>query len=287
MLHFVPFAALPVQVTTLHPLLNIRRLTGNIKADFAFIDQPLFSARACGLAHISIYRPTDIVEGRVANMRQRRILERVDGVVATSDHVLNSLRLERDVPSMVMPNGVDLSHFEGSQLSGDMRRGVVYVGAIDKRFDWHQMVTAAQLSPHINFDVYGPLTNESSPLPSNISIMGTVQYEALPQLLRRYEVGVLPLADIPLNRGRSPMKLFEYLAAGLQVVVTSTPTILKQADGARGIKVVSPADFAAAVASSLQQPIPTQDLITEAREHTWIRKAAGLIDFAQELAPRS
>jgi teichuronic acid biosynthesis glycosyltransferase TuaH len=282
-LHYVPFTNLPIQVTTRSALTNIRSLMGGVKADVAFIDQPLFSTRACALARLNIYRPTDVIEGGVIGRRQRALLDVVDGIIATSDHVLHELRPSRDIASMVVPNGVDLSHFDPLPGVDTPRRDVVYVGAIDERFDWSQLQVAAEVNSTIKFDIYGPAPSRFPAMPRNVDMRGPVPYESLPRVLARYQVGILPLTGIPLNLGRSPMKLFEYLAAGLQVVATSTPTLREQASCIRGIRLVEKNKFAEAVEDSLRNPLAHEDLIAEAMRHSWTRNAEVVAAFAQKL----
>ncbi|MCV7016378.1 glycosyltransferase [Mycolicibacterium aichiense] len=282
-LHYVPSTFLPIQVSTHSTLTDIRNLMGGVKADFAFIDQPLFSARACTLARLNIYRPTDVIQGGVIGVRQRHLLRVVDGIIATSAHVLNALETSRDIASLVLPNGVDLSHFEPLSRDETDRRGVVYVGAIDERFDWSQLEAAAHANPQTKFDIYGPTPSRFPMMPHNVEVCGPIPYESLPRVLARYQVGILPLTGIPLNFGRSPMKLFEYLAAGLQVVATSTPTLQEQGRGVPGVHVVAEDEFAKAVESAVLNPLPEQDLIAEARRHTWTANAEAIAAFAQRL----
>src|SRR6185436_7137771 len=71
------------------------------------------------------------------------------------------------------------------------------------------------------------------PLPQNVSLAGPVDYADLPKTLVRYRVGLLPLSDEPTNSGRSPMKLYEYLASGLNVLTRATGPIT-----ARGLRDV-------------------------------------------------
>ncbi len=42
------------------------------------------------------------------------------------------------------------------------------------------------------------------------------------QLMSAFDVGILPLADTPFNRGKSPLKLFQMGAAGVPVVASKT-----------------------------------------------------------------
>lgn len=282
-LHYVPSTTLPIQVSTRSVLTNIRTLMGGVKADVAFIDQPLFSTRACALARLNIYRPTDVIEGGVIGRRQRALLHVVDGIIATSDHVLNALKPSRDIASIVVPNGVDLSHFDPLPSDETARQGVVYVGAIDERFDWSQLEAAAYVNSTIDFDIYGPVPSRHPVMPDNVDIRGPVPYSSLPRVLARYQVGILPLTDISLNFGRSPMKLFEYLAAGLQVVATSTPTLREQGRSVAGIHVVEASEFAEAVRNAILNPLFQQDLIAEAKRHTWTANAEIIAAFTQKL----
>jgi glycosyltransferase involved in cell wall biosynthesis len=56
-----------------------------------------------------------------------------------------------------------------------------------------------------------------------VRYLGRVAPEDVPALLARARVGVIPLQPIPNYRDAYPVKLFEYLAAGLPVVATDVP----------------------------------------------------------------
>ena len=52
-------------------------------------------------------------------------------------------------------------------------------------------------------------------LPERYSHAGIVPFHELPQRLGDFDVGIAPLADIPMNRARSDVKLKEYAASGV------------------------------------------------------------------------
>jgi hypothetical protein len=83
----------------------------------------------------------------------------------------------------------------------------------------------ARSAPEAIIDVFGPVTNRPAALPANVLLGGPVEYAELPKILARYRVGLLPMNDEPTNSGRSPMKLYEYLASGLNVVTRATGPI--------------------------------------------------------------
>lgn len=124
----------------------------------------------------------------------------------------------------MIENGAETAHFAGGDSPWADRRGAVYVGALDRRFDWAAVIAFARSEPEQQVDLYGPAGGDSPGLPANVRLRGAVDYSLLPGILRRYRVGLLPLNDDPTNSGRSPMKLYEYLAAGLNVLTRSTGT---------------------------------------------------------------
>lgn len=199
----------------LQPLL---RQIGFEDPELVLIDQPLMDSRYVrSLGRTRIYRPTDLYTRGGAARGQRRILPRVHGVVATSQPVLDALPEVPQQPRMVVGNGVEYARFASDQKQH--RRGAVYVGAIDERFDWQAVVHFALTTPAEPFTIIGPIRNAVPvDLPPNVKVAGAMPYGQIPLVLAQAKVGLLPFTDSKLNAGRSPMKLFEYLAAGLFVV---------------------------------------------------------------------
>lgn len=191
--------------------------------DVLFVDQPQFADLLPILnPSMVVYRPTDAHFDAPTRALELRTLARSHAVVATSRSVLDEVTREhKDLPSLVLENGVEFDRF---RLDGARtRRGAVYVGALDARFDWDALREMAVGAPSETFRIGGPRT-ESVPsnLPANVELLGAVPYDRVPELLASAAVGLLPLSDHPGNAGRSPMKFFEYLAAGLAVVATAS-----------------------------------------------------------------
>ncbi|BEP13641.1 hypothetical protein acdb102_19520 [Acidothermaceae bacterium B102] len=136
-------------------------------------------------------------------------------------------RLGQGVPGggVVVPNGVEFTRFASNPVAWSDRSGVVYVGALDHRFDWDLVNFLAEKHPQEVFSLYGPRPSIARAVGRNIKLMGPVNYASLPDILRHHRVGILPLNSDPSNLGRSPMKLHEYLASGLRVVSSGTPAI--------------------------------------------------------------
>ncbi|MCC5875448.1 MAG: glycosyltransferase [Candidatus Sumerlaeia bacterium] len=122
------------------------------------------------------------------------------------------------------PNGVDWSHFR-SGMEGRESGGTpvaVYIGALDVWFDEELVAAVARALPHWKFILAGP-PRRSFPILSgidNVELPGPVPREKAPELFRGATAGIIPFKRTPLTDAVCPLKLFEYLAAGLPVVST-------------------------------------------------------------------
>lgn len=274
--YLVPRTTLPVPYGRFRVARELRRHGIAPAFDAVLIDQPLlWDASVRPLAPVLVYRPTDLYPRGVKQTLQRRIVAASDGVVATSAVVLGALG-PLSVPTRVIENGVDVAHFSGA--AADARHAAcVYVGALDGRFDWDQLTAWAQAYPDVPFRVAGPMSDPPV-VPANVVLLGPVDYDDLPALLHSSSVGLLPLSDSPLNSGRSPMKLYEYLAAGLAVVARETPVL--RADGATGLFTYDDrASAEVALRAALALPTPNLEGSRRATQATWKAKAAELADF--------
>ena len=213
---------LPAQVSGRYGRSVLSRL-GFEDPRFIIVDQPLMLDRWVFTTGATvIYRPTDLYLGSDAKRKEAQWLPLVDGLVATSGAVLDGLKSVfplHSLPTSVIPNGVDLRTFSGGADLGEDRDGVIYVGSLDHRFDWEFLMGVARELEDVLFRIAGPVRDVPD-LPANIIVMGAVAYGDVPALMRTASVAIMPLSCADENRGRSPMKLYEFLASGLPVVST-------------------------------------------------------------------
>lgn len=265
-------------------VVNYLRKRGFLSTDYIFIDQPCFHRVVKYLSGTKVYRPTDLykyMNGGLHAKYEQRILSEVSGVCATSQKIIKSLGIPSDLKSIVINNGVDLSHFRKKEQLVN-REGCVYVGALDERFDFSVLMFLCDSFPDVGFDIYGPLNFDYDRLiPSNCNFKGAVDYLELPSILSKYKVGLLPFNDNPSNSGRSPMKLFEYLAAGL--VVLSSPLEGVDSSSSSNVK------FYTSSSECLHQMtcLLVSDGFTSSQyclyEHSWEHKFSVLIEWSRKL----
>ena len=287
-LHVVPWSPLPLSLSQARR--EMRRVLPRIgfgDADYVLVDQPLLAAAIGGASGARIvYRPTDSYFGEPELTRQRWLCERSDGIVATSSAVLLALgSAASGIPHLILPNGVEYSRFRSTELTG--RSGLVYVGALDERFDWDAVRAIALAVPGETVTLAGPLPRSVPDLPNNVRLLGGVPYSSVPDLLRSARVGLLPFNDSPLNIGRSPMKYYEYAAAGLAILARATSELSSRSAGEAYL--YESLEQAAVQARRTVEKFGDREAsqnIEMARLHDWSEQSKKLASFLTSLPER-
>lgn len=152
-----------------------------------------------------------------------------DLVLATSAPLLEKCRrLHAD--TRFLPHGVDVAHFARAATLGeheipadvrDLPSPVFgYFGLISDYVDLELIATVARRRRDWQFVLLG---NSSVPLDAamnipNVRLLGGKSYESLPSYCRKFSVGIIPFRMNRLVTAVNPIKLREYLAAGLPVL---------------------------------------------------------------------
>lgn len=287
-----------IRFPNLAKLLRDRRFTD---VDLLLIDQPYFAGIEKRVnAKIVVYRPTDhyaeMSGDRTVLLAEREIVAGAQGVIATSESVLDSvLRFRPGLPSMILENGVEYEHFaRGGPEPRDMRSipgpRAVYMGAVDERLDLEALRLLAECRPDLSLIVIGPCDHTAvrklGPL-ANIHLLGQRSYSELPAYLNHVDLALLPFSDHSANRGRSPMKLYEYAAAGLRVIVRETPELLRRKE--EFLVFYRDRQELVARAGELldrrsgRQPMNRERIRNAARQQSWRIKAEQLLAFCEGL----
>ena len=196
-------------------------------ADFAWAAQTVFFVTDDWLAYEPCRRWWPAYEESFRWVRARR-----RPVCAVSEAAL--CRIGPTGPTAIVPNGVEPSEWLDAAArptnTGGARRPVaLYVGGLDTRLDIDALSTAAHALPEVHFRLVGPMLdpNHLAPLRAlaNVELAPAMPRAQLIALMRTADVGLIPHRELALTRAMSPLKLYEYLAAGLPVVATDLPPI--------------------------------------------------------------
>lgn len=181
----------------------------------------------------------------------------------------------------LMPNGADLQHFTTPrppppELASIARPRVVYSGALAPWVDYEWMNTAARRLPGISFLWIGPGPTEAVQRLPNVFVLGPRPYDSLPAYLQHCDVGVIPFDRRRFPRlidSVHPLKLYDYLAAGLAVVATRSAELERIA--APVALADSPDEFVTCIVSALRGgPAPAAAFLASA---TWQARVDALL----------
>lgn len=163
-------------------------------------------------------------------------VSRSDVVIATSEVLYDRLRA-RHARTYHVPHGVDFDHF-ASALSGQGPAipeevaglsGPVfgYFGLISDYVDVELIASLARRRRSWQFVLLGDARVSLEALAGlgNVHVLGGRPYASLPAYCRKFDVGLIPFRMNALTRAVNPIKLREYLAAGLPVVSTPMPAL--------------------------------------------------------------
>jgi O-antigen biosynthesis protein len=127
-----------------------------------------------------------------------------------------------------------------------------------------------------SFVLIGPILVDVSVLrdESNVLLLGPRPYSTLPGYLKGLDVATIPFLMNELTRNADPIKLYEYLAAGLPVVSTDMPQVRRFQPVIEVAHSVD--DFEQAIEQALndRSELAVEARVAEARKHSWSRRFA-------------
>ena len=235
----------------------------------------------------------------IARWLERSVWRSADRVLAVTG-VLKDMIANTGVPSQrieVVPNGIDPDRFIGLP-SRQQPGGPLVLGFVGFVRDWHGLdavITAMTAHPNIPLELVvvgdGPalpaLQRQAAELgiADRVRFMGLQQHDAVPGLIAGFDIALQPR----VVTYASPLKLFEYMAAGKAIVAPNQPNIRETLTDGETALLFDPAEPDAmwqaicrlAVDSPLRDRLGTAALeeITR-RNYTWRGNAERICRWA-------
>ncbi|WAH35859.1 glycosyltransferase [Alicyclobacillus dauci] len=159
-------------------------------------------------------------------------------VFATADALAERMQSLHSHVQLV-PNAVELDHFrktfnasEHPDLSDIASPRVGFIGGIGSWLDFDLIRNLATARPNMEFVFVGPVETDVTAVRAlpNVHFLGRKPYDELPQFLAGFDLCLYPFANNKLTESVNPVKVYEYLAAGKEVLATPTREMRKFVD---------------------------------------------------------
>lgn len=237
---------------------------------------------------------------RTIRQLEDALCRQVDAVFVLNQQLYETKRHLNPV-TIIAPAGVNVGHFGKAVLPDtpipedlqSLPRPIIgYFGQADPwKIDVDLLVHVARSRPNWSVVLvghsYGIATDHRIQGLRNLLVLGTKPYTDIPGYLKAFDVCMLPLLLTDGTRNGTPLKLFEYLAAGKPIVSTDIPAAHLFPDLVH--VSASHADFVPQVEAACAAT--SSDLVEQrlsaARENSWEKRAAIMGRVCKELNARS
>jgi glycosyltransferase involved in cell wall biosynthesis len=218
-----------------------------------------------------------------SGVKSQAIADLEEQLLRKSDLVIVSAERLRESKSKINPktvlvrHGVDFAHFRRAldpdtvvpaDVKGLPKPIIGFFGLIADWVDVDLMAEVAKQFPTGSLVVLGRATTDTSVLHQlpNVHVLGRKPYQDLPAYCKAFDVALNPFRINELTLNANPLKVREYLAAGLPVVSTDIPevAVLRQCRIGR-----DRAHFISEVAAALKRPGPQIEISETVRADSW------------------
>lgn len=242
----------------------------------------------------------------LARTVEAEVLASADLRVAVSGEVLDLIAPDSAGGlSIVVPNGVDTDLFASRPDRGRSRAAfglppdATLLGFTGSIRPWHGLdlaIDALSALPdrvHLVVAGDGPIRADLarqagvSGAGHRLHWLGQLPHERVPEMLAACDIALAPYPQLP-NFGFSPLKLHEYLAAGVPVIASDIGQIRQTLEGGRFGRLVAPGNataLASAISAELADMRTARNRADHARAHAlsrhgWTERAAAILAAA-------
>jgi glycosyltransferase involved in cell wall biosynthesis len=217
-------------------------------------------------------------------LRDEEALCRRADLVVTTSMALQEAKAAWNPNTILVPHGVDYDHFSRAvtedlpcppDLAAIPKPRLGFFGLIRDWVDLDLLAKVATRQPDWHFVLIGDADSRVNigrfKNVTNMHFLGRRPYAVLPAYCRHLDAGLIPFKINDLTVAVNPIKLREYLCAGLPVISTPLPEVRRYAD------CVELAETAANFELAVKKCLGSQDSFREKRmaamsKETWAGK---------------
>lgn len=176
--------------------------------------------------------------GRILKRMEKYIYKNATMVFAATQGIANLVKTRTGTPVVLARNGIEIDLFKKPIPPGDPGKkrnfGIVFHGNIGELYDFDFLIRLGVALKNRHVDTYQiHIFGEGSQstdlkkkihgygLNEIVSMNSSLDYKKIPDFIQRFDVGIAPLKKWKLNHTIFPVKVYEFMACGLPVIVTS------------------------------------------------------------------
>jgi glycosyltransferase involved in cell wall biosynthesis len=199
-------------------------------------------------------------------------------------------------------DGVREDRIREPAVQGDGAVRAVYCGSFHPGKGVETILEASRFVPDVCFDLIGGQARQIEALrataPPNVRFLGHLPHEETQRLLPTYHLALAPYGSVvrgahtpaheSLSNWMSPLKIFEYVAAGVPILTSDLPVLREILEPDRTASMTPPGD-AVALADAIRalgadagrRDRMARDAQSQLREYTWENRARAIADFLE------
>jgi glycosyltransferase involved in cell wall biosynthesis len=228
--------------------------------------------------------------------QERALLGKVDAVFAIN-HALAEAKRAVNPATYVSPHGVDHALFSraldrATRVPADLEAiaqpRLGFYGTLQDWVDFELIAHVARSRPQWQIVLIGQQLVDVSAITglANVHLLGQKKHDELPAYCKGFDVGMIPYRIDQRMTFVNPLKLREYLSAGLPVVSTPVPEVARYADRVR-IAATKEA-FVTACEQALREGGASERAARSAamKDETWSARVAQVARTVDEIFER-
>ena len=169
--------------------------------------------------------------------QEAKVLKSADAIVTISPSCADDLEQIAQRKIVVINNGYDEQDFSGVQPSPDSCFSIVHIGSMNKdrnpKILWNllgQMVQSdTAFKQDLQIELIGIVDGaiiasmQEAGLGTNFTVVGQQEHKAVIERMKKAQLLLLPINDIPQQKGVMPGKMYEYLGARRPILAFGRP----------------------------------------------------------------